>query len=73
MGKDSTEVRNPQRKLMPDTVGLEQHKPTSLWEIANKVMVKLCTAEASTTEEPDAVILHVRVCTGGAGQPAFLP
>src|SRR5712671_3531974 len=33
----------------------------------------LCTAEASTTEEPDAGKLHVRDCTGGAGQPAFLP
>jgi hypothetical protein len=27
----------------------------------------LCTAEASTTEEPDAGKLHVRDCTGGAG------
>jgi hypothetical protein len=27
----------------------------------------LCTAEASTTEEPDAGTLHVRDCTGGAG------
>jgi len=36
MGKDLTEVRSPQRKLMPDTVGLEQHKPTSLWGIAEK-------------------------------------
>ena len=27
----------------------------------------LCTADASTTEEPDAGKLHVRVCTGGAG------
>src|SRR5262245_42880484 len=33
----------------------------------------LCTAEASTTEEPDAGKLHVRDWTGGAGQPAFLP
>ncbi len=30
-------------------------------------------AEASTTEEPDAGKPHVRVCAGGAGQPAFLP
>src|SRR6266436_6534188 len=36
MGKGLTEVRSPQRKLMPDTVGLEQHKLTSLWGIANK-------------------------------------
>ena len=28
---------------------------------------RLCTAEASTTEEPDAEKLHVRDCTGGAG------
>src|SRR2546425_8878731 len=27
----------------------------------------LCTAETSTTEEPDAGKLHVRDCTGGAG------
>jgi hypothetical protein len=26
MGKDLTEVRSLQRKLMPNTVGLEQHK-----------------------------------------------
>jgi hypothetical protein len=30
-------------------------------------------AEASTTEEPDAGIPHVRGSAGGAGQPAFLP
>jgi hypothetical protein len=31
------------------------------------MMVTLCTAEASTTEEPEAGKLHVRDCTGGAG------
>ena len=31
-----TEVRNPQRKLAPDTVGLEQREPTSLWDIAKR-------------------------------------
>lgn len=36
MGKDLTEVRSPQRKLMPDRVGLEQHEPTSLRGIAEK-------------------------------------
>jgi hypothetical protein len=36
-GKDLTEVRSPQRKLMPDTVGLEQHEPTSLRGIALRV------------------------------------
>jgi RNA-directed DNA polymerase len=36
MGKDLTEVRSPQRKLVPDTVGSEQHKQTSLRGIAEK-------------------------------------
>ena len=31
------------------------------------MMATLCTAEARTTEEPDAGKLHVRDCTGGAG------
>lgn len=30
-------------------------------------------AKASASEEPNAGILHVRVCAGGAGQPASLP
>src|SRR5262249_48401417 len=33
----------------------------------------LCTAAASTTGEPEAGTRPVRVCTGGAGSPAFLP
>jgi RNA-directed DNA polymerase len=36
MGKDLTEVRSPQRKLVPDGVGLEQYEPTSLRGIAIK-------------------------------------
>ena len=36
MGKDLTEVRSPQRKLVPDKVGLEQYEPTSLRGIAIK-------------------------------------
>lgn len=36
MGKDLTEVRSLQRKLMPDIVGLEHHEPTSLRAIAIK-------------------------------------
>jgi hypothetical protein len=30
-------------------------------------MMYLLDAKASTTEEPDAGKLHVRVCAGGAG------
>ncbi len=35
-GKDLTEVRSPQRKLIPDTVGPDQHEPTSLRGIAKR-------------------------------------
>lgn len=35
-GKDVTEVRSPQRKLVPDIVGSDHHKPTSLRGIAEK-------------------------------------
>ena len=35
-GKDVTEVRSPHRQLLPDTVGPEHQKPTSLRGIANK-------------------------------------
>ena len=37
------------------------------------LQARLCPAEASTTAEPEAGPLHVRDCTGGAGEPAFLP
>ena len=36
MGKDLTEVRSPQRKLVPDNVGLGQYEPTSLRGLAIK-------------------------------------
>ena len=62
MVKDLTEVRNPQRKLMPDNAGSGQHEQTSLWGIAETVL-----AEASTPEEPDAGKPHVRDCLGGTG------
>jgi hypothetical protein len=80
MGKDLTEVRSSQRQLMPDRVGLEHHEPTSLQAIAIEakthkqhrfeegVCVKVSScAQASTTEEPDAGKLYVRVWAGGAG------
>jgi RNA-directed DNA polymerase len=35
-GKDVTEVRSPHRPLLPDPVGPEPQKPTSLRGIANK-------------------------------------
>lgn len=39
MGKDLTEVRSPQRKLVPDKVGLGQYEQTSLRGIAIKAEV----------------------------------
>jgi retron-type reverse transcriptase len=38
MGKDMTEVRRPHRTLLPDTVGSDHQKPTSLQGIANKAI-----------------------------------
>ncbi len=71
MGKDLTEVRSPQRKLVPDKVGLGLYEQTSLRGRAIKAKscvyftsLTLC-AKASTTEEPDAEKPHV--CAGGAG------
>jgi hypothetical protein len=65
MGKDLTGARSLQRKLMPDTVGSEQREPTSLRAIASGGPWYVRLADASATEEPDAGILHVRVCAGG--------
>ena len=62
MGKDLTGVRSPQRKLMPNTVESDKHKPTSLWGIASKL-----AANASTTEEPREGKLHAGICAGDAG------
>jgi len=50
---------------MPDTVGPEQCEPTSLRAIASGGRWTVRLADASATEEPDAGILHVRVCAGG--------
>jgi len=51
-------------------VGLESHEPTSLRATA---LGRTAYAHASTTEEPDAGKLHVRVCAGGLWQQGFLP
>ena len=58
---------------MPDTVGPEQCEPTSLRAIATGGRWTVRLAEASATEEPDAGILHVRVCAGGCPYGQFLP
>ena len=69
MGKDLTEVRSPQRKLMPDTEDWERHEQTSLRGIAYKAKKKnsLLTAKASTAEEPREGKLHAGICAGDAG------
>ena len=40
MGKALTEVRSPQRKLLPDIVGSDHRKPTSLRAIANRMLLR---------------------------------
>ncbi len=47
--------------------GLDKHESTSLLRIAQRATFILHKAEANTTEEPDAGILHVQVCARGAG------
>ena len=60
----------PGKATQPGHVGPEQHEPTSLRAIAHRVCPG---AAARATEEPEAGKRHVRDCTGGVGQPAFLP
>lgn len=54
----------PAKETRAGQVGLEQHGPTSLRTTA---LGRRAYAQASTTEEPDAGKLHVRVRAGGAG------
>ena len=69
MGKDLTEARSPQRKLIPDRSGRTRMSQPHCGEqqTGGGPVTVLACAEASATEEPDAGILHVRVCAGGAG------
>ncbi len=74
MGKVLTEVRSPQRSLIPDTVDWELYEQPFLWGIANKAKeISLLTTKASTTEEPREGKLHAGICAGGAEKSAFLP
>ena len=54
----------PAKETRAGHVGLESHEPTSLRATA---LGRTAYAHASTTEEPDAGKLHVRVRAGGAG------
>lgn len=66
-GKDLTEVRSPQRKFVPDVSGRIWQANLTVGNSKQVEMHKAITcAKASTTEEPDAGKLHVRVCAGGA-------
>jgi hypothetical protein len=70
MGKRLTISGSAQRKLTPDIVGLEFHKPTSLRGIAYKVILIYIVkgfslnAKASDSEEPGAVIPHAGIFAG---------
>ena len=68
MGKVLTEVRSPQRKLIPDKEDRDLYEPTSLRGIADKAKMQysLLTTKASTTEEPREGKLHAGICAGGA-------
>jgi len=66
-GKVLTEVRSPQRPLIPDTEDWERYELPFLRGIAYKArIISLLTTKASTTEEPREGILHAGICAGGA-------
>ena len=58
----------PAKETHAGHVGSGEHEPTSLRGLATGDLLEpvMNRAEASTTEEPDAGKLHVRVCAGGA-------
>jgi RNA-directed DNA polymerase len=58
MGKDLTEVRSPQRKLMPDTVGLEKGELTSLRGIAKRARACKGHRFQDLYRELNAELLH---------------
>src|SRR5262249_38412476 len=57
-GKDVTEVRSPHRQLLPDTVGSEHQKPTSLRGIANKAKADTQHRFRDLSRCLDAELLH---------------
>jgi retron-type reverse transcriptase len=68
MGKDLTEVRSPQRKLMPDTVGSEQREPTSLRGIANRA--KACKQHRFRDLYRNLDVEMLRSCWGDLNKDA---
>ena len=59
MGKDLTEVRSPQRKLVPDTVGPDKDKPTSLRGIANRAKARKDHKFRDLYRELDVELLRI--------------
>ena len=58
LGKDSTEVHSPQRKLAPDTVGPGKGEPTSLRGIANRAKARKHHRFKDLYRELDADLLR---------------
>ena len=58
MGKDLTEVRSPQRKLVPDNVGLDKGEPTSLRGIAKRARACKTTRFGNLYRELNVEMLH---------------
>ena len=63
MGKDLTEARSPQRKLMPYMLS---RRLSANLTAGNSHLIKVkVSAETSVTEEPREGKLHAGICAGG--------
>lgn len=72
MGKGSAVVRSLQRKHKPgmkDWTTYENHIAGN----SEQSVIQKDVCEASTTEEPGAVVPHAGICEGAVGQLAVLP
>jgi hypothetical protein len=58
---------------MPRTQSRTQRMPNTLDRIREVLLCVGALRRHHPRQEPDAVVPHVRICTGGPGKPGFLP
>ena len=67
MGKGATGLRSLHRKHDPDTIGRRTSCQPHCRETAKRAATVADQAEASSSEEPGAVIPHAGICEGAVG------